>query len=92
VKVVIQEKHMTTKPILYDSRPAEPIRIPAGAANRIVACDPTNPAHRQLIDILQGLARLSPKSLRSEIKLPKRPGALRLRSMTITRSPITHSG
>jgi hypothetical protein len=37
--------------------------------------DPTNPAHRQLIDILQGLARLSPNSLRSEIKLPKRPGA-----------------
>jgi hypothetical protein len=71
VKVVIQEKHMRTKPILYDSRPAEPIRIPAGAG----ACDPTNPAHRQLIDILQGLARLSPNSLRSEIKLPKRPGA-----------------
>jgi len=37
--------------------------------------DPTNPAHRQLIDILQGLARLSPNPLRSEIKLPKRPGA-----------------
>ena len=36
--MAIHEKHMRTKPILYDdSRPAEAIRIPAGVARRIGA-------------------------------------------------------
>ena len=48
---------MRTKPVVYDDgRPAEPIGI-SDAHSVAEFRDPTNPAHRQLIDILQGLAR-----------------------------------